>query len=355
MPRTPAKHKRVMSDRQRAALAAGRAKRDANRAGTLGGSSSMASGPRRQGPGTISEPGVRAETEQVTLPTPPIDSLTPSSGLSLERQPDADPDAAKSNPTKPRPRTTVADLNLAFMSEDEEASPGEPEGEHKTGLADGLKGIFQSAANLGEQGEREKKSRRVTSHERMEDEVGIAAGEYGPLVAGLFMLLMGQVVGNELRPDYDTANSITLPLLRIMLRHVDPLREISPDAADMLASAGAFSLYAQAVWPYYKQARIDRRANAAREKMRILHASPIPAPANVNTAAGRQHTIYPERKPEPNNTVPTAPESTEQRGGQSESADNGRIQGHAYNTPREPAGNGVTDPTEILREVVGVF
>lgn len=341
---TNPKRKRVASPAQRAALEAGRAKRDAARAAQGKGGSEL-TGSRSSQPSP--EPGVKGPAEQVPLsPVSPTDSLTPYSQLSSESQADGAPESRESKP-KARPRTSLDTLNLAFSLGDEPEPEPEPEG--KPGLADGLKGIFQSAASLGADGEKEKKSRRVAAHERAEDEVGIAAGEYSPLVAGLFILLMRRFVGDSLAPQYETASSITLPLIRIVLRHYDPLRELSPDGADLLASAGAFSLYMQAIWPYYQQQRAERRMSAQQERMRVLSAQPA---RNVGQAASQP--IRRPDAPSPARRETGTPADTGQSTGLPESPNHSGDTGSLSNTAPVRTGLYVVDPAAIIEEATGI-
>lgn len=330
----PRRGKRVASPAQRAALEAGRAKRDAARlaAQGKGGLGLTAS------PSSPQEPGVKGPAEQVPLsPVSPTDSLMSYSGLSSGNPQGGAPESKP----KARPRTSLDTLNLAFSLGDEPES--EPQTEEKPGLADGLKGIFQSAASLGADGEKEKKSRRVTAHERAEDEVGIAAGEYSPLVAGLFILLMRRFVGDSLAPQYETASSITLPLIRILLRHYDPLRELSPDGADLLASAGAFSLYMQAIWPYYQQQRAERRMTAQQERLRVLSATNQRSSGQSRPAQAA-----------PAHSTPGTPERPAVDTGQPESANNHGTEGSVSHIAPRPTGLYVVDPTAIIEDATGL-
>lgn len=353
--------RRTLSEKQLAALSRGRAKRDANREERAASSPATVSTASRQP--RSAEPGVLPPEIPVDLPRPSQepDSSIRSSAPFSGRQPDAEPGSKSSTP-KPRPRTTAETLNFAFsLGDEDEGTTTAPDGPtvdaepRKATFSDGLKGIFESAARLGDEGERERKSRRVLAHDRLEDDVTLAAGEWAPFVAGLFMLLMGRIVGAELAPSYEMAGKVTTPLLRIAARHVDPMRELSPDATDMLAAAGAMSIYLQAIYPYWKQARADRRATLAREKVRVLNARPHtqPTPVPVQRAAP-SGAAEPASETSVNRPV-DAGNGPAASPGLAQGTDDPGIQKTVVYTPAVATRNGGLDAESILQEAVGVF
>lgn len=123
--------------------------------------------------------------------------------------------------------------------------------------------------------------------EREHAELEDAAGQWYDTGALLFSWLMWAIVGKDLGPDDQQAHSVADPLIRIALRHFDPLRKASPDAADAIAAATAFAIYMQAIWPYWMERRkehasIRRAQQQERQRQRGAYAIPIertPEPA----------------------------------------------------------------------------
>ena len=126
--------------------------------------------------------------------------------------------------------------------------------------------------------------------EREHAELEDAAGQWYDTGALLFSWLMWAIVGKDLGPDEQQAHSVADPLIRIALRHFDPLRKASPDAADAIAAATAFAIYMQAIWPYWMERRKERasiRRSQQQERQRQRGAYTVPIERTPEPVASR--------------------------------------------------------------------
>lgn len=126
--------------------------------------------------------------------------------------------------------------------------------------------------------------------EREEAEIEVAAAKWYDTGALVFMLVCGWLIGRELRPTEDQAAAITDPLVRILIRHYDPLREASADASDFMESMLALVSYVESIGPVYMEKRRERQfAKQQRQRAgrgRTVYAVPIeqqPAQPAQNT------------------------------------------------------------------------
>ena len=244
------------SDRRLAALAAGRAKRAAQlaekRASDLGIASSA---PTR--------------SHHKKADAPPAASSTSLS---------SDSSRSSSETERERERSDAQPEMIVGFDWD----GAEPQASAASGAGDWLSSIFSVAASSGDAAP----SPKATPLSKLDQDAARAANDYQALASGLFILLISQLVGADLKPSREQADEITAPLLRIAMRHFDAARMLSPDARDMLQSAGAFAMYLQAIYPYWQAKRAERKVRNVVTKQSQQSAVPTAAGGNGSDRGG---------------------------------------------------------------------
>ncbi len=124
------------------------------------------------------------------------------------------------------------------------------------------------------------------------------AQEAAPSLAHLIILATNVLAGNALAPNQELAEDISKPALRILMRHVPALLEMSPDAADGVELFTALALWSDKVTPVIRQARAERRVQ--RGPVTYQPRQPAGQPSN----AGRAGAYYPVPAPDPRATPP---------------------------------------------------
>ena len=133
--------------------------------------------------------------------------------------------------------------------------------------------------------------------EKKESLVDAAAEQWYDVAGFLFILCMGWLMGDDLAPTEDQAFDITSPLVRIAIRHYDPLQKASADAADVTEAMLALVLYLKVTWPAIQEKRRAKQAERTRTRqqrhneryVQAVQRVPIAAePADYAAAAARR-------------------------------------------------------------------
>ena len=252
--------KRQLTEAQRQALALGRQKlADRRRAEALDDARSAASSSRPPlRPGRRHGPASRSDRQQQTAILTDSDAI--SSALAGDDADRAGSDAA------PREAPTAEQLEVLFdlggSGEGAEGDSAAPSGAATSG------GILGS---LFGGGSGDSASKPATS--KQEKEVDQAAGLWQQAASALLILACGALVGSDLAPDQKQANEIMLPIVRILMRHVDPVRRGSADLVDAVTAAAMLALYIQSITPALRAKQAQKRVQHER---RTAVARPVP-------------------------------------------------------------------------------
>lgn len=121
-------------------------------------------------------------------------------------------------------------------------------------------------------------------------QIAAEAERLTPTVADILIAAAGYVVGQELAPDEDMAAKMAGPLLRIGMRHLPVLMDVSPDAQDAGQLAAALIIYSQTVGPAIRAKRLERKVvngsqGPQRSRGRLVNfARPVQAGAPAGRA-----------------------------------------------------------------------
>ena len=186
---------------------------------------------------------------------------------------------------------------------------------------------------------------RATPAQRKEQEVEAAAEQWYDDASTLLIFALTLFVGRDLAPSEEQADAISAPLIRILMRHYDPLRKASADSADLVAAGIAFALYAQAVYPTWNERRQQKRM--------AQHVKQQPAPRQQQQQQQQQQ----QRVPIVVNGTAIANPGSDRRAAVTASGPAGlrtdafRSGGGAYEP--EPSGRDGYRPEDVLAEVSG--
>jgi len=267
-----------MTEAQRAALARGRAKRQANIKGRRAGRA-------RQG-ASAQDAALRAEA-QADASQPEAGAGTPASAPSRSAS------GLPSSETKPSKLSQAEQDKLLFdfaMGDGDEDGGGDEADtgdarEGRKGLGDRLSGLLLNEAPKAKLG-------GVT--DQQEEDAQQAAAQWTDLVSVALIFIAGLVVSADLAPSEKHARAMAAPLCRIIMRHVDPLRTASADVYDIAAFGGAVLIYVQTIQPELARRRSERkvvrpnatstaRQEAERIGLRVVQSEPA-------GGSGRYHT-----------------------------------------------------------------
>jgi hypothetical protein len=90
-------------------------------------------------------------------------------------------------------------------------------------------------------------------------QIAAEAERLSPTVGDILIAGLGYVVGRELAPDEDMAQKMAEPLIRIGMRHVPVLLDVSPDAQDVGQLVAAVIIYSQTIGPELRAKRSEKR------------------------------------------------------------------------------------------------
>lgn len=243
-----------MTEKQRLALEAGRARLAAKRAAKRDGKRTGSTSP-------ILPPVSPSTSESPSQPETPRETSTGSLGGSSDSV-DAD--------------------TLAFVF-DSASMPAQEKPDEKAG-------ILGSILNRKPEPPKGK-----TAQDRKERDAQAAASEWGGVAATLFTVLCVQLVGDDLKPSPEQANDITAPLVRILMRHIDPLREASADTIDAMTALAALTIYVQGIWPAIQAKQAARKLKVIRGTAHPEPARPAPVAAAAPPANSAGHSADPVR------------------------------------------------------------
>lgn len=277
--------KRELTPKQRAALDAGRKKREAQNAVKRANKARSKLGASVSRPPTAKQREAQAAVLPDHLPAP----LTGAVSL---------PDSLATPSAAPQVSNAAEDDAIEFdfggYGDVPEPGPGDgvasdPErGEESSGFLGAVLGRLRGAGDrIRQAGER-----YAEAQGRQEADVQSEAEGLATIAGPLVMLLFQALVGDDLAPDEETADAMVLPLLRIAVRHTHV--SVNPDLRDASEALVVTALYLKVMLPMWQAKRAEARVLLANQ----LRAAPQPvaAPTAAVVSVRPQHqSAEPER------------------------------------------------------------